>query len=156
MKLKIIAIGTKMPKWIVDGFHEYQKRMSKECALKLTEIAMLKRGKNKAVEQLKQKESKKLLAKVNEKDFVIALDEHGKTFSTKELSQQLNTWLNLGRNISFLIGGPDGLSKNCLNRANLIWSLSSLTFPHSFVRIILAEQLYRALSILKNHPYHRE
>jgi len=147
MKLFILSIGDKMPTWIQKGFEEFQKRIPKECELKLIEIPSRKPGKNTLQDFIK---------KIPPKSFTIACDEHGETWSTHTLSKNLEKWKMSGKNIVFIIGGADGLDSSILNEVDQCWSLSHLTFPHMIVRILVAEQLYRALSILSGHPYHRE
>ena len=144
--LKIISIGHKMPKWIREGFEEYQKRLTQPWKLELIELSP---EKNKALE------AKSILSKINPQDCCIALDPKGHSFSTEQLAQKLSHWQQEHHTICFLIGGADGLDQSCLDRAHYIASLSALTFPHQLVKVILAEQLYRAVSILNNHPYHR-
>jgi 23S rRNA (pseudouridine1915-N3)-methyltransferase len=155
MMLRILAIGTKMPAWVTEGFLDYAKRFSPSATLELYEIPAEKRTKNTDTQRVIERESDKLLAAIKSNHFVVALDVKGQTWSTDQLSSHLKSWQTDGRHIDFIIGGPDGLSETCLKRANLKWSLSALTLPHPLVRIILTEQLYRALSILQNHPYHR-
>ncbi len=155
MKLHLITIGKKMPSWINEGFHEYAKRLSHDCTLNLIELDMPKRTKNSSIDKLIAEEGKQMLAAIPHNTYVIALDEHGKCWNTQELAQQLTHWKMLGKDIALLIGGPDGLAKDCFARADQQWSLSPLTLPHPLVRVILAEQLYRAASILVGHPYHR-
>ena len=154
MIIRIIAIGNKMPSWVLEGFQDYAKRFT-SCSLELCEIPPEKRNKNTDIKKIIEIESDKLIEKVKPNHEVIALDVEGKSFSTEDLSSELKNWQTNGRHIDFLIGGPDGLSKNCLKQANKRWSLSQLTLPHMLVRIILVEQLYRAMSMLQNHPYHR-
>ena len=155
MIIRILAIGTKMPDWVVSGFHEYAKRFTSSCSLELCEIPAEKRTKTVDVVRIIERESEKLLAAIKPDTLVIALDVKGKSWSTEELAEKLKSWHVNGRHIDLLIGGPDGLSEKCLARADIKWSLSPLTLPHPLVRILLAEQLYRASSILQNHPYHR-
>ncbi len=155
MQINLITIGKRMPSWIEEGFQTYAKRMPHQCSLKLIEIEMQKRHKNSDISQIIEQEGKQLLAATTVKDYLIALDADGKQFDTTQLADQMQAWLNEGSNISLLIGGPDGLSKECLEKAKMIWSLSKLTFPHPLVRVIVAEQIYRAWSILSHHPYHR-
>ncbi len=155
MKLNLLAVGTKMPSWVTDGYQEYAKRMPRECSLHLHEIAPAKRGKSGNALQWMSEESERLLAAIPNDHHVVALDVKGKTWSTEQLAGQLQGWQLDGRDVSLIVGGPDGLSEDCLKRANQIWSLSTLTFPHPLVRIVMAEQLYRAWTILQNHPYHR-
>lgn len=155
MEIRLIAIGNRMPQWINSAFDTYAKRLPPDYQLKLIEIAAEKRHKTSVIKPLLQKEGKALLAARAPNDYCIALDRHGKAFDTETFSQQLNDWHNHSQNISLLIGGPEGLSDECLNTANAVWSLSKLTLPHPLVRIIMAEQIYRAWSILSHHPYHR-
>ncbi len=156
MELQIIAIGKRLPEWIDSGFATYAKRMQHECTLKLREIASIKRTKTTSIEKIKQQETEQLQNSISPNSIVIALDEIGTQWSTRQLAEQLDKWRNDSKNVNFLIGGPDGLDKTCLSKANSVWSLSKLTLPHPIVRIILAEQLYRAWSLLNNHPYHRD
>ncbi len=144
-----------MPQWVKDGVATYQERFAK-FTLTLHEIPLEKRSKNSDITSIKTKEAEQIKKLLNLSDFVVALDEKGKQFSTMALAKQINEWPQLGKNICFIIGGPDGLDNSLLKSANLCWSLSDLTFPHPLVRIILIEQLYRAISIINNHPYHRE
>lgn len=156
VKMNLIAIGTHMPTWVATSFIEYQKRLPKECKLNLIEITQSQRTKNSNTAQLIAAEGKKILATIPKKSRVIALDEKGELWNTKQLAEKLQRWQLEAQDISFLIGGPDGLSISCLKHAAHTWSLSPLTLPHMLVRIIVAEQLYRAWSLLKKHPYHRE
>lgn len=155
MKLRLLAVGQKMPAWVQDGFAEYANRMPPEARLELVEIPLGQRGKSQPVERAVREEGERLLAACGDRDLVIALDVRGKSWSTEQLAENLGGWQQEGRDVSLLVGGPDGLSADCLARAERRWSLSPLTLPHPLVRILLAEQLYRAVSILKNHPYHR-
>ncbi|MES2998792.1 MAG: 23S rRNA (pseudouridine(1915)-N(3))-methyltransferase RlmH [Pseudomonadota bacterium] len=155
MMLHLIAVGTRMPMWVTEGFKEYQKRLI-ECKLNLIAITPSKRSKNSKVPQLIAEEEKKIQAAVPKQSRRIALDEKGELWNTKQLAQALHQWQLDRQDISFLIGGPDGLGLDCLNSAERIWSLSPLTLPHPLVRILIAEQLYRAWSMLKGHPYHRD
>jgi 23S rRNA (pseudouridine1915-N3)-methyltransferase len=155
VRLQIIAIGTKMPKWTEMAFSEYAKRFSREFPLTLTEIPMPKRPRTNIVARYINEEGAALLAAIPQKSITIALDERGKLWKTEELAKQIDHLQNNTPQLNFLIGGPDGLSKDCLEKAHTQWSLSPLTLPHPLVRILLVEQLYRAISILNNHPYHR-
>jgi 23S rRNA (pseudouridine1915-N3)-methyltransferase len=155
MKLNLLAVGTKMPSWVTDGYQEYAKRLPRDCCLHLHEIAPAKRGKSGSAAQWMREEGERILAAIPNDHHVVALDVKGKVWSTEQLSQQLQGWQQDGRDVSLIVGGPDGLSEDCLKRANQKWSLSALTFPHPLVRIIMAEQLYRAWTVLQNHPYHR-
>ncbi len=155
MKVRVFSVGTKMPAWVQDGVGEYQKRMLTDFDFSLHEIPMAKRTKNANIEQCIQKESDALLAAVPRDDLLVALDVSGKSFSTEDLAQRISDFRQQGVNLSLLIGGPDGLSSECLAQTAERWSLSALTFPHPLVRVLLTEQFYRASSILKGHPYHR-
>ncbi len=156
MRITIIAIGTKMPRWVEEGVGEYSKRMPRELKLEWRELPLARRGKDANAQQLKDREGEQILKSIPGGDRVIALDVRGRALSTEQLAQQLSDWQMSGDNYSLLIGGPDGLSEQCLQRAERRWSLSDLTLPHPLVRILLAEQLYRAWTITVNHPYHRE
>ena len=155
MRIKIIAVGKKMPAWITQGYEEYAKRFTPTFKLSLHEVNIEKRHKSSAIEQLIEKEGEEILALIAPDDQVVALDERGREWSSVALSQKLQGWHDLNQTVVFLIGGPDGLAAACKKRANLEWSLSQLTLPHPLVRIVLIEQLYRAISILEGHPYHR-
>ena len=155
MNIFLLAVGTKMPDWVNKGYNEYAKRLNADCRLKLIEIAPEKRGKNADLLKIKNQEGEKLLSAIPKACLVVALEVHGKSWSTETLSQQLDSWLHGGQDVALLIGGPEGLSDACVARADVKWSLSPLTLPHPLVRVLLSEQLYRAYSILKNHPYHR-
>lgn len=155
MKVLLTAVGTKMPAWVNNGVQEYQKRLPKEFSIEIKEIPLAHRGKTTSVQQTKEKETEKLLATVKEKQNVIALDSRGKQWTTEQLAAQIEKWRMDGRDLNFLVGGPDGLSEECIQRADAVWSLSALTLPHPLVRIVIVEQLYRAWSLLNNHPYHK-
>ena len=156
MRISVIAVGTRMPSWVAQGVEEYSRRMPRELKLQWREIPLARRVPGAKAEQLSERESEQLLKAIPPGDTVIALDVLGKRISTAQLAQQLEAWQMSGVNYSLLIGGPDGLSPRCLERASARWSLSDLTLPHPLVRVILAEQLYRAWTITVNHPYHRE
>jgi len=145
-----------MPKWCTLACEDYLTRLQRFMKCSLIEIPTAKRHKAGNVSDYKEEEATKLLHKISSDDHVIALDVAGVGWSTLKLSEELSSWQQRGKDIIFLIGGPDGLSKECLTRANQRWSLSALTFPHALVRVLLLEQLYRAGSVLTNHPYHRE
>jgi 23S rRNA (pseudouridine1915-N3)-methyltransferase len=151
MKIKLIAVGTKMPKWVAEGYNEYIKRL--DFAFDLCEISLNTRHND--LKKLMQKESQQMLAQITPQTHVIACDLSGKPWSTEQLAKQLDHWKTEKPDIALLIGGPEGLSQDCLSRANQTWCLSNLTLPHPLVRIVVAEQIYRASMILKNHPYHK-
>lgn len=144
-----------MPKWVEQGVDEYTKRLPPELKLEFKEIALGKRGKGADIQRAINAEGQQMMATIGQHDRVIALDVLGKPWSTEKLAVELQHWQLEGDNISLLVGGPDGLADACLQRANQRWSLSALTLPHPLVRIVLAEQLYRAWTINSHHPYHR-
>ena len=150
MRVRILAVGTRMPEWVATAYEEYTRRLKTAMRVELEEIPQA-RDKGRA----KADEEKRLLERVGD-DYLIALDEHGKSLTTLDLAKWLSGRQQDGRNLCFVIGGPDGLGPEILKKASLRWSLSGLTFPHAMVRVILAEALYRAHSVLHNHPYHRE
>ncbi|NOT13311.1 MAG: 23S rRNA (pseudouridine(1915)-N(3))-methyltransferase RlmH [Methylococcaceae bacterium] len=156
MQINLITIGNRMPGWVQQGYDEYAKRLPRECELLLKEIAPDKRGKNSDMARILKSEGEKMTAAIPQSAHVVTLDLSGKSWSTMELSQAMKRWLESGQNIALLIGGPEGLSESAKLLARESWSLSKLTFPHPLVRIVVAEQLYRAWSLLNNHPYHRE
>lgn len=155
MRIRIIAVGTKMPRWVLDGVNEYQKRLPREWKFEWLELPLAHRAKSHDVTKAIELEGKAILNAINDKEKVVALEVKGKNWSTEILSQNLSDWQMSGQDISILIGGPDGLSAACRERADVQWSLSALTLPHPLVRVLLTEQLYRAWSMLNNHPYHK-
>ncbi|MCW8886309.1 MAG: 23S rRNA (pseudouridine(1915)-N(3))-methyltransferase RlmH [Motiliproteus sp.] len=155
MRIKLITVGTRMPDWVEQGYNEYAKRLPKEISLELQELALGHRGKGADLSRAIQKEGDQMLAAIPASDKVIALDVKGKPWSTEQLAKVLAEWQMDGNNLSLLVGGPDGLDPRCLQRAERKWSLSALTLPHPLVRVVLAEQIYRAWTILKGHPYHK-
>lgn len=155
MQVHIIAVGNRMPAWVEEGYLEYAKRLPPECVLTLHEIAAGKRGKNADIARLTRQEGEKMAALIPKGARVIALEVGGKAWSTEELSVRLESWMGEGRDVALLVGGPEGLEPGLSAAADQRWSLSPLTLPHPLVRIVLAEQIYRAWSILKGHPYHR-
>jgi len=155
MQLVIAAVGHKMPSWIEDGFAEYTKRMPAECRILLKEIKPIDRSGSRTAETVMAQERVKIEAALPKGSRIIALDERGKDLTTVQLSQLLTQWQQDGRDVSFIIGGADGLDAEFKSRADMLIRISSLTLPHGMVRVLLAEQLYRAWSITQNHPYHR-
>ncbi len=155
MRISVIAVGTRMPAWVGQGIAEYSKRLPRELKMVWREIPLAKRGKDAASPAVCAAEGEQMLKAIPAGERVVALDVQGKRVSTPDLARQLEAWQMSGDNYSILIGGPDGLSPACLTRADLCWSLSDLTLPHPLVRVVLAEQLYRAWTITVNHPYHR-
>jgi 23S rRNA (pseudouridine1915-N3)-methyltransferase len=155
MHIHLIAVGTRMPSWISQGYEDYARRLPRECTLRLVEIPLGRRSRSQSPAQAVEEESRRMLAAIPERSLVVALDVGGSDWDTPALATRLQEWLLSGRDIVLLVGGPDGLSVDCLRRADLRWSLSALTLPHALVRVILAEQLYRAWTIISGHPYHR-
>jgi 23S rRNA (pseudouridine1915-N3)-methyltransferase len=155
MQLIVAAVGHKMPAWIEAGFQEYAKRMPPECRLVLKEIKPVERSSSRTAETVMAQERQRIEAALPKGGHVIALDEHGQDLTTLKLSQQLTLWQQLGGDVTFVIGGADGLDATFKKNADMLMRLSSLTMPHGLVRVLLAEQLYRAWTITRNHPYHR-
>jgi 23S rRNA (pseudouridine1915-N3)-methyltransferase len=155
MRIHLVAVGTRMPAWVTAGYTEYARRLPHECSLQLVEIPVSKRRKSLPAARAMQEEGQLMLAAIPAGCLVIALDVTGKAWSTEGLAERLQHWMAGGRDVALLVGGPDGLAPECLARSDMTWSLSALIFPHALVRIILAEQLYRAWSINAGHPYHR-
>ena len=155
MRAKLIAIGERMPAWVAAGFAEYAKRLSRELPLELVEIRPGARGKGRDDARAMAEEGAALLAALPRDVHVVALDGRGAAWSSEQLADQLSKWRMAGRDLAFLIGGPDGHAPEVLQRASQRWSLGPLTLPHMLVRLIVAEQLYRAVTILNGHPYHR-
>ena len=156
MKIRVLTVGTRMPEWVESGWEEYHKRLPPSLRVQSVEIPLGSLGKSQSPKKAIEAEGVAILKAHGENDYDIALDVIGKGRSTKKLATSLMAWQMEGRNVSFLIGGPDGLSSDCIKRADMRWSLSDLTMPHPLVRIILMEQLYRAWTITTNHPYHRQ
>ena len=159
MRIHLICIGRRMPAWVETGYQEYAKRLPPECTLKLIEVEPMRRGKTGnrpgEAELAREDEAQRLLKAIPKGAAVVALDGRGQGWTTPDLAVQLKDWLGGGRDQALLVGGPDGLAPCCLARADQCWSLSRLTFPHPLVRVILAEQVYRAWTLLNGHPYHR-
>jgi 23S rRNA (pseudouridine1915-N3)-methyltransferase len=155
MKCRLIAAGTRLPDWVNSGFREYQKRLRTPLVLELNEIAVATRRAGEPPTRAVMREGADMLAALGRDDYVVALEITGKTMNTEQLSAWLAERMRDGRPLALLIGGPDGLSPPCRERADQSWSLSPLTLPHALVRVVVAEQLYRAMSLLAGHPYHR-
>jgi 23S rRNA (pseudouridine1915-N3)-methyltransferase len=156
MKLAVIAVGTRMPSWVDEGYHTYAKRMPPGTTLELIEIKAEARLTGRTVTQLLDAEAQRIRAALPKGARVIALDEHGKDLSTCALAVQFEAWMQERGPLAFVIGGADGLDANLKKSAAMQLRLSSMTLPHGLARVLLAEQLYRSLSIIAGHPYHRE
>ena len=156
MKLHVLAVGHRMPGWVTEGFLEYAKRMPREMPLQLKELKPAQRSAAADVPRWLAAEAERIAAAMPAGVLRVVLDEKGRSFPTRMLADHLERWRRDGRDVAFVIGGADGLAPELKRDADLLWSLSPLTLPHGLVRVILAEQLYRAASLLTNHPYHRE
>jgi len=154
MQITVAAVGTRLEPWINDLFEAYRARLPRHLRLELVEIPLARQqaGAGSAIDS----QGERLLRHVRPDAYVLALDERGEQWSSRELAAEFERWQGLYSHVAILIGGPDGLSGACKARADRLWSLSRLTFPHGLVRVLLAEQLYRAWTILQGHPYHRE
>ena len=155
MKLRIISVGHKMPSWVETACAEYTKRMPREIAVEIVDIKPEKRAAGNSTENIQLIEAKRILEAIG-KDYCIALDEHGQEVTTLQLSDKLRSWQALGRDVALVIGGADGLHTSVKQKEDWKLAISKLTLPHARVRVLLAEQLYRAHSVIINHPYHRE
>lgn len=156
MKLIIVSVGNKMPDWITAGFNEYTKRMPREAQVLLLEIKPEPRTTGKTVTQIMEAEAQRILSALPQSCLRIALDERGVQPTTRQLAAQMQDWMREGHDVAFIVGGADGLHDMVKQTAQQLLALSALTLPHAFVRVLLAEQLYRAYSLMHNHPYHRE
>jgi len=155
VRVRLIAVGSRMPKWVREAYEDYITRLSSGLKVALVEIEPGQRSGGDTARAM-QTEGQKLLAALRKDEYVVALDEHGSEMTTRELAAWLKTRMQDGRDVAFLVGGPDGFAREVLERSDFKWSLSRLTFPHALVRVVLAEQLYRAHTVLSNHPYHRD
>lgn len=153
--MRLIAVGTRMPTWVSAGCEQYLKRLRPALRVDIVELTPGPRPAGSQVERAMQDEARRLLGRLAKDEYVVALDERGKAFTSVEMSRWLGERMRDGRDLAFLIGGPDGFAPDVRGRADLDWSLSRLTLPHALVRVVLAEQLYRAHSLLAGHPYHR-
>ena len=155
MKLWVLAVGTRMPQWVNDAWRDYAKRLPPDCMLELKEIKPEPRTSGKTPTQLMQAEANRIQTALPANALCIALDEKGRDYTTSKLAQELEKWRGSGRDVALIIGGPDGLDPTLKQRCDSLMRLSSLTLPHPMVRVVLAEQVYRAWAINTNHPYHR-
>lgn len=155
MHIRLQAVGDRQPAWIETAFSDYVQRLPRQWQFRCDVINTAKRNRSAAPDAAKNTEGEKILAKIKPAEFAIVLDERGKQYSSKEFASKLDDWQTVGQDLVFIIGGPDGISDDCLQRANLRWSLSRLTLPHGLARVLFAEQLYRAWTLNSGHPYHR-
>ena len=155
MRLRLVAVGTRMPGWVDEGFKDYAGRMPRECRLELREVPLGRRSRGTEPVRAVAAEGERLLA-ASEDCVRVCLDVQGAAVDTAGLSRRLAGWLQDGQDVALLVGGPDGLAPACLEAARWRWSLSPLTLPHGLVRVLVAEQLYRAWTVLSGHPYHRD
>nr|WP_298248871.1 23S rRNA (pseudouridine(1915)-N(3))-methyltransferase RlmH [uncultured Halomonas sp.] len=155
MKVRLLAVGTRMPAWVTAGVEEYRKRLPRDFALEIEEIAPGQRGKNADLARAMASEAERIRARLRGDEHVVALEVGGKAWSTERLAEQAENWRLAGRDVVLLVGGPEGLAPELSAAADQRWSLSPLTLPHPLVRILLAEQLYRAWTLMVGHPYHR-
>lgn len=155
MQIHLISVGNRMPSWVQQGFNEYSKRMPRDCEVVLKEVLPGKRSKNSDLKRIVRDEGERMINTLSSKSHVVTLDIPGKPWTTPELAKVMSRWMESGQNIALMVGGPEGLSNSVKDLARESWSLSKLTLPHPLVRVLVAEQLYRAWSILNNHPYHR-
>ena len=156
MRWRVVAVGTRMPGWVGEAFTEYARRLGSQHALALDELPLAPRTGGRTAAAAVRTEGERLLAKLRPGEFVTALDERGRELSTRELADWVAVRRREGRDVAFLVGGPDGLADSVRERGDFVWALSRLTLPHALVRVLLAEQLYRAHTVLTGHPYHRE
>jgi 23S rRNA (pseudouridine1915-N3)-methyltransferase len=154
VKIRLVAVGQRPPEWVSEGFLDYARRLPREMPLELVEVPAAT-GTKGSPGQAREIEARRLLGRVGDRDWVVALDERGKTWSTLDLAGKLDNWRMQGRDVTFLVGGAEGLAAACRARADEVLSLSNLTLPHALVRVVLAEQVYRAWSVISGHPYHR-
>ncbi|MBS3896912.1 23S rRNA (pseudouridine(1915)-N(3))-methyltransferase RlmH [Silanimonas sp.] len=155
MKARLIAVGERPPAWLAEGFAEYSKRLARELPLELVEVAPGWRGKGRDTARALHEEGERVLAALPKNAWVVALDGRGKLYSSEQLAERLAAWRLQGRDLALLIGGPEGHAPEPWSRADERWALGPMTLPHMLVRLLVAEQLYRACSILGKHPYHR-
>lgn len=155
MKVRLLAVGTRMPDWVERGVEEYRKRLPRDFTLEVVEIAPGARGKNADVARAVAQEGQRMRERLRGNERLVALEVEGQPWSTQRLAREADAWRHDGGDVALLVGGPDGLEPGLSSMADQRWSLSPLTLPHPLVRLVLAEQLYRAWTLLVGHPYHR-
>ena len=154
--MRLVAVGSRTPKWVREAYEDYITRLGSGLKVALVEIEPGPRSAGRSPQKAMEAEAQKLLGALRKDEYVVALDERGAEMTTRELAAWLKTRMQDGRDVAFLVGGPDGFAPEVVARSDFKWSLSRLTFPHALVRVVLAEQLYRAHGVLANHPYHRD
>lgn len=155
MHIRLIAVGDRQPAWVAQAFDAYARRLPRQWQFRLEVVGTARRASDGDAAKAKTAEGQKVLQKLKSSEQVIALDERGRQWSTAEVADRMREWQAAGSDLSFVIGGPDGIAEACLARADLRWSLSKLTLPHGLARVLVAEQLYRAWTVVTGHPYHR-
>ncbi len=156
MHIRLVAVGDRQPSWVDDGFDVYSGRFPREWKFRIDRVAAARRSKNSKAQDAAVAEGEQILARIKANEQVILLDERGTQLTSQALASRLSDWQSDGRDLCFVIGGPDGVSRACQQRADITWSLSQLTLPHGLARVLFAEQLYRAWSLQSGHPYHRD
>ena len=155
MRINIISIESSRPEWTQEAFNSYKTKFNKSIDVRWVGCKPAQRSKNYNISAIVEKESALLLSKTKKEDLIVALDKEGSEVSTEKLRLSFDNWVSSSRDISFLIGGPDGLSRDLVRESDFCWSLSDLTFPHSIVPVLVIEQIFRVWSITQNHPYHK-
>ena len=155
MHIRLLAVGGRQPAWVDKAFRDYAGRFPPQWKFRLDVVATAKRSKSDDAQRAREAAGQQLLGKIAASEQVVLLDENGKQPTSRDLAGKLSVWQADGRDLCFVIGGPDGVSQNCRRRADFLWSLSNLTLPHGLARVLFAEQMYRAWSLLSGHPYHR-
>lgn len=156
MHIRLVAVGGRQPAWVDEAFGIYTGRFPREWKFRLDTVATVRRRKNDTSGRAMMVEGEQILARLGTTEQVVLLDEQGKQLTSQQLAKRLEDWQTGGRDLCFVIGGPDGVADNCRQRANFTWSLSQLTLPHGLARVLFAEQMFRAWSLHTGHPYHRE
>ena len=156
MHIRLIAVGERQPVWVDEAFAIYTKRFPPAWKFRLDTIPTARRGKNEAPRQAREAEGRAVLSRLRPGELIVLLDERGKQMTSRQLAERLQTWQADGRDLCFIIGGPDGVSGECRDQASVTWSLSNLTLPHGLARVTFAEAIYRAWSLQLGHPYHRD